>query len=375
MTALISPLIIESYGLNHLNQHLNSWDLKHNQILIISSPHVFSLWGEKVLNQLRLSKLPVHHFLVPDGEDAKQLQWAADCWKELAQLGCDRQSLIIGLGGGSITDLTGFVAACYMRGIDCLYIPTTLMGMVDAAIGGKTGINFAGGKNLIGVFKAPRGILIDPSCLRTLPTREFVSGLAEIIKYAIISDSSLFEELEREIESVRDHLMILENWIRRCAELKHHIVELDPLDQNNRLNLNYGHTFAHALESVTDYHQYLHGEAVAIGMSCAAYVSVLLNKLSRKDFEKQDRLCRRAGLPTELPLELIDDVIDKMKFDKKSISQKINLILPEKIGKVVKLQNVDPLFLKQALRLKHRESLERTRSPGFTDEHSFSRLH
>lgn len=373
-SSLVHPIIIKNASLNDLTLHLSPYCSKYNRTILISSDAVLKYWENSLKIQFAQMKVPFDVIVIPDGESAKTFEQAVFCWDRLSELGADRQSWILGFGGGTVTDLVGLVAGCYMRGVNFGFIPTTLMGMVDAALGGKSGVNFKGRKNLIGLFKAPEVVLIDPQCLKTLPQKEWKSGLAEIIKYAIIGDEVLFEELEREIGKIDQGQ--IESWIQRCSQAKMNLVDRDPLDQHDRLALNYGHTFAHALEAISLYHppSYSHGEAVAIGMSCAAHVSVLMKKLSEKDQRRQDELCLKAGLPIDLPLEWIDQVVDKMKQDKKSISQKINLILPEKIGKVVRMQNIDPDFLKQALRLKHRDSLERTRSTCFTNNDSLSRI-
>lgn len=326
--------------------HLSAMPLSYTQGLIISTPHVFKLYGHHV----EQFNFPVTTIFLPEGEEAKNLIHVTSCWEEMALKGFDRQSVVIGLGGGSITDVAGFVASCYMRGIDSIYLPTTLMAMVDAAIGGKTGVNFKEFKNYIGTFHFPQHIVIDPTCLRSLPKREFCSGLAEVIKYGMIDSPILFEKLEREIHTIPENTTLLTELIQESVAIKCKIVESDPLNRDRRDILNYGHTFGHALETLTGHKTYLHGEAVAVGMCCAARLSHHMGIL-KDEFviKRQNELLKKAGLPTELPAIDIDRLIELMKSDKKSMANKINLILPEKIGKVVRVFDVDTNLIQQSL--------------------------
>lgn len=350
-SSLDTQVVIHRYSLDHLGPYLVQLAKPYSQAILISTPSVFDLYGHKVMHQLRHIRLPVKEFLIPDGEAAKTLQQVSLCWSQMDYLGLDRQSVVIALGGGAVTDLAGFAAACYMRGLDAIFLPTTLLGMVDAAIGGKTAINFAEQKNIIGAYHTPKLVLIDPNCLATLPAKEFSAGLAEIIKYGIISDRALFEELEKHIASLRHNsIPLLEEIIYRSCQIKYEMICQDFKEQGIRAHLNYGHTFAHAIESLTQYRDYLHGEAVAIGMSCAAHLSCQMNLLDRVVVERIDALCQKAGLPIDLPVTLsIDALIDRMKRDKKAVSNKISLILPQKIGKVFKFSDVETSLIKQTL--------------------------
>ena len=321
---------------------------KYTKCLILSDQTVFPLYGEPLINQLNL---PHHYCLIPPGEQSKTLDQATYCWKEMHRHQFDRDTLVIGIGGGVVTDLAGFVASCYMRGVDTILIPTTLLGMIDAAIGGKTGVNLLSGKNMIGTFHHPKRIFIISECLQTLPPRELRSGLAEAIKYGIIQDPSLFEFLERNMQSIlANHTENLQAVIQSCCAIKAKIVTEDPQEKGLRAILNYGHTFAHAIETATHYNTYLHGEAVSIGMHCAALTSQLLGLVDQTFVKRQNALCQQAGLPILLPHEIsIDQLIELMHGDKKSRAGKINLIVAEKIGTVKKIANVDKLLIKDAM--------------------------
>lgn len=341
-----SLIHVQNNSLRSLPPRFKSILQQYSQVILISTPTVFDLYGHWMKDHLHQTK--VLTILIPEGEESKTLQHAEQCWKKMADFGIDRKSLLIGMGGGAVTDLSGFVASCYMRGLDTLYIPTTLLGMVDAAIGGKTGVNFYR-KNLIGTFHLPKYILIDPTCLQSLPQREYCSGFAEIIKYGAIQDLSLFEKLEKNLgPSIEEDT--LEEIIKRSIEIKMKIVDCDPYEQNIRALLNFGHTFAHAIEELTEYKSFLHGEAVAIGMSCAAQISVALNYLDASDSKRIDAVCSKIGLPISLPKSLnVNALVDKMAHDKKAVNGQINLILLKKIGLATQMNNVNPQLIHEIL--------------------------
>lgn len=342
--------ILQSGGLSQL--HIQLPELaQYSQIVLFTHPLIGQLYTPSVLSSLRHLKRPIFELSIPSGESSKSLRQATRCWQQMFDQGIDRHAAIIALGGGVVCDLAGFIGSCYMRGLDVFYFPTTLLAMVDAAIGGKTGVNLRHAKNAIGTFHQPKQIMIDPECLISLPPREFNSGIAEIIKYGIISDPLLFETLENGIEELKSRpSQLLEEVIWRCVSLKNEIVAQDWRDQNGRrANLNYGHTFGHAVEAVTNYRLYLHGEAVSMGMSCAARLSAQLGLCDDSLTERQDQLCQRACLPTLLPQLPVQRLIKIMSSDKKATCGKINLILPEKIGKVIKVCDVGTILIKQVL--------------------------
>ncbi|MCB1112774.1 MAG: 3-dehydroquinate synthase [Chlamydiales bacterium] len=312
-----------------------------------------------------LYEIPYAQIAVKTGESAKTLQEAERCWKEMHRIGLDRRSVVIAIGGGATTDLGGFVGSCYMRGIPTIYVPTTLLAMADAAIGGKTGINFSGIKNLIGTFHDPDLTIIDITLLQTLPDREYRSGIAEIIKSAIISDDDFFKHLELEMPKIlyRDP-NALTNAIARACTIKSTIVNQDRRESSLRAILNYGHTFAHAIEALNPM---LHGEAVAIGMSCAAHVSAAMGLCSQLTIDRLEALCHAASLPTALSDTISDEeLLAMMRSDKKNENGKLNLILTKNPGNVFRVADVNPTTIKEALTKKRHYDAHRNRSADST---------
>lgn len=359
LTVCSSQVVIaSSKGWAQLQTFLRSASKPYSSCIIISDEHVYSLYGTQLKSELEAQNLPVYTLILPASEQTKTLSTASYCWEKMHALGLDRHSLVIGLGGGMITDLAGYVAGCYMRGVDVVYIPTSLIGMVDAALGGKSGVNLAQGKNLVGLFHHPKFVLISPNFLKTLPSRDLRSGLAEVIKYGVIADAELFATLEREMPNLlMCNPTILQTIIHRSCAIKAEIVNADERDSGRRAILNWGHTFAHAIETATKYAAYSHGEAVAIGMSCAAYVSHLLGYVDLQFVHRQDTLCEQAGLPTDLPNIPLHQLIAHMRGDKKAISKKISLILAKGIGNVFKTDGVDEAIIIKALELKQKSAL------------------
>ena len=345
-----SSIILQAGALQALDHHLPEL-AKYSQYVLLLHPSLKRLYGHELISSLKRLKRPILEISIPRGEQSKSLRQAKRCWELMVAHQVDRRSAVIALGGGVISDLAGFVASCYMRGLDSFYLPTTLLAMVDAAVGGKTGVNLPNLKNAIGTFHSPQAIVIDPTALLSLPQRDFCSGLAEIIKYGMISDSLLVEKLENHLDELKDQKgTFLEEIVRDCIEIKRAIVAQDEKDVlGKRAALNYGHTFGHAIEAMTDYCHYLHGEAVAIGMSCAVNLSARLGICDPALIERQDALCRRAHLSTGLPALSIECLIARMRNDKKAIYGKINLILLERIGKVVTVCDVDSMLIKQVL--------------------------
>ncbi|MDP1835539.1 MAG: 3-dehydroquinate synthase [Chlamydiales bacterium] len=275
-------------------------------------------------------------------EEKKTLQTVESCWETMRDNGLDRYSLLISLGGGVISDITGFAAACYMRGIDCVHIPTTLLGMIDGALGGKNGVNLGPNKNYIGTFHQPKLVAINLDCLDMLPARELKSGFAEIIKIAAVCDAKLFEFLELNTESLLkksdDELLWV---IERACHLKMRIVTQDANENNVRSMLNFGHTFGHALEGLMNYQGLLHGEAVAIGIMCAANLAEKLGYCQPEVVQRIQRLCQAFELPITLPSEIDPErLVDLMMADKKAFQGSLTLVLPQAIGMGDKFTNV-----------------------------------
>lgn len=301
--------------------------------------------------ELSLRSAGFHPIIVtiPPGEDQKNLDTVRFCYDKLLEMRIERSTPVIALGGGVVGDLSGFVAATVLRGVPFFQVPTTLLAMVDASVGGKTGVNHAAGKNLIGAFHQPQAVIIDPAVLQTLPPREFRSGLAECIKHEVIRDAVGFVELESSIDrAVALDLAYLTKLIAHNVTIKAGVVEEDPFEKNVRAHLNFGHTFGHAIEKVTNY-ALLHGECVAIGMVMAARLAASLNMISPADCGRIEALIARANLPVNVPDVSSDDLIDAMRSDKKVASARIRFVLPTAIGNVVLRDDVDESLIRAAI--------------------------
>lgn len=322
-----------------------------SRIGLISNPVVHGLYGKAIEDSLKYAGLEVVTVLIPDGEEYKSLTWASNIYGELLKHRLDRASALIALGGGVIGDITGFVASTYMRGISFVQVPTTLLAQVDSSVGGKTGINHPLGKNMIGTFYQPGLVWADIDTLKTLSKREFLAGMAEVIKYGVIWDKELFALLEKS----RDSILNLEpspliHIIKRSCEIKAEVVSKDERETGLRAILNFGHTVGHAVETVTGYTAYLHGEAVAIGMNIEARLSALLNLLNSADVDRIKSLLSLYGLPCELPAGISkDSLLSAMKIDKKALAGEMRFVLPEKIGSV-KLEKVNADKVSEVLR-------------------------
>lgn len=326
-------------------------EFRPSSIAIVANKTVFPLYKDAILRSVSECGLIPEVFLIPDGEEYKDLLWASYLYGELLKAKFDRDSLLIAFGGGVIGDLTGFVASTYMRGVKYVQVPTTLLAQVDSSVGGKTGVNHELGKNMIGTFYQPSLVLIDVDTLRTLPQREFSAGIAEIIKYGVIADRGLFDSLEtniRDIFSLGDSII---NIIKHSCEIKADVVSKDEREAGLRAILNFGHTIGHALETVTGYTRFLHGEAISIGMCAAAQVAVRLGIFQEKEAERIKNLVELYKLPSKIPDDInISDIINAMEIDKKVKAGKIRFILPEVIGKVRIEDSVDRDLIKEVLK-------------------------
>ena len=307
-----------------------------DRCVVISDTRVAALHAEGALGSLRQAGLEPSLWTVPPGESTKSLHQFSDGLDHLASLQLDRRSLIIVLGGGVVGDLAGFLAACYLRGLRLVQVPTTLLAQVDSSVGGKTGINLPEGKNLVGAFHQPRLVLCDTGLLATLPDREFRAGLAEVVKYGIIRDARLFSTLEREHADLRQP-DLLERIIARCCRIKAEVVAEDEREGGLRAILNFGHTVGHALEALTRYRTYLHGEAVSIGQVAATRLSVRHAGLSPQAGDRITRLLSALGLPVSVSLdpERTDRLLAAMRKDKKTEAGIPRFVLAERIGKAV----------------------------------------
>ncbi|MBN2239356.1 MAG: 3-dehydroquinate synthase [Dehalococcoidales bacterium] len=317
--------------------------------VVISDTKVYDLHGEVLKSSLTGSGFDVLIIKVPQGEEQKSLDTAGRIYTKLTDFYAERTTPLLALGGGVIGDLTGFVAATYMRGTPLVQLPTTLLSMGDSSIGGKTAVNHGQLKNKIGVFYHPWLTVSDISTLKTLTERELSNGLSEIIKHGVILDAEFFSYLERNIGKIKaldDEVM--ETIVSRSAEIKARIVEQDELDMGLRNILNCGHTVGHAIESVSGL-QVWHGEAVATGLLIEAGISNLLGLMSSEEVDRIKLLMTTAGLPIELPGMDPVKIIDAMKHDKKVVDGKIRFALPQRIGKAVIRDDISNTVIEKAL--------------------------
>jgi len=324
------------------------------EVFLLSDREVWQRYGKTLQEALEKAGYSVlETYLTEPGEESKSLETWQGAIDRLVALedGAVRRMFLVNLGGGVIGDLGGFVAAVYRRGIPFVQVPTTLLAQVDSSVGGKTGVNHPGGKNLIGAFHQPVMVVIDPTTLGTLPIREVRAGLAEVAKYGLIWDASFFsylEEIKHAVLSLaEDALRVI---IRRSCEIKADVVARDEKEQEGvRTLLNFGHTFGHALEAATDYRKYLHGEAVGIGMLCAARLSVALGKLKEEDYERIKNLLQGLGMETRASGVDCGRVWEAMKRDKKFIHGKNRFVVLERIGVGTVVEDVDVGLLSVAL--------------------------
>jgi len=305
---------------------------RFSSVQVVSSPKVWRAVGKSVQRGLRLSKSNTVH-LFDDAESAKNLRSVELITRSLCRGSADRQSLVVAIGGGVVGDVAGFAAAAYLRGVKLAHIPTTLVAQVDSSIGGKTGVNLPEGKNLVGAFYPPQLVLTDPDLLRTLSDREFRGGLAEVIKHAVIADAEMFAFLEKNMDKVlRRDRHILGFLIPRNVQIKARVVSRDERESGLREILNYGHTFAHALESVTKYRRYQHGEAVAWGMIAAAFLGHELGLTRADDVSRIVALIRRLGPLPPWPHVPPAALLGAMRSDKKTRAGILRFVLSPRIG-------------------------------------------
>jgi len=322
---------------------------RFSSVHVVSSPRVWRAVGQTVQRGLRLSKGGAIH-LFDDAESAKNLRSVEQITRSLCRAGADRQSLVVAVGGGVVGDVAGFAAAVFLRGVKLVHIPTTLVSQVDSSIGGKTGVNLPEGKNLVGSFYPPQLVLTDPELLRSLSDREFRGGLAEIIKHAIIADAEMFAILDKDMDKVllRDR-RALGFLIPRNAEIKARVVSRDERESGLREILNFGHTFAHALESVTKYRRYQHGEAVAWGMMAAAFLGHELGLTRADDVSRIVALIRRLGPLPPWPRVPATAMLRAMHSDKKTRAGVLRFVLSTCIGEARSYDTVPPNIVERVL--------------------------
>ncbi|MFQ5734730.1 MAG: 3-dehydroquinate synthase [Planctomycetaceae bacterium] len=315
------------------------------QCCLVTDAHVESLYARGVAAALAQAGCESELVVLPPGEESKQLDVIAGIYDRLVAIQADRQTIVIAIGGGVVGDAAGFAAATYARGIPFVQVPTTLLAQVDSSVGGKVGVNHAAGKNLIGAFHQPLGVVIDTNTLQSLPERDYRSGLAEVVKYGVILDAGFFAFLESHVDGLNNRAPdVLDAVVTRCCRLKADVVERDEQERTGlRAVLNYGHTFAHAFEALAGYGELLHGEAVSLGMESAARLADRLQRVDRGFCERQRAILKAVGLPTVLPEERRWEprlVLERMRLDKKSTAGGLRFVLPTQMGHVELVDDV-----------------------------------
>jgi 3-dehydroquinate synthase len=347
-------ITIGSGNLITIGQAMQALELKlGKKVLVVSNPSIFKHYGATVAITIAQAGFTVEHCILPPGERYKTAATVQKIYDAALQMGLERSSTMVALGGGVVGDMTGFAAATWLRGINLIQVPTTLLAMVDSSIGGKTGMNHPKGKNLIGAFHQPRLVVIDPTVLKTLPTREFRAGMAEVIKYGVNWDRNLFEALEQaqrldQLRYVSDDL--LQTIVTHSCQAKAHVVTQDEKESGLREILNYGHTIGHAVESVTGYRLINHGEGVAIGMVAAGEIAVAMDWWRRAECDRQNALIAKCGLPTQLPAGIdLGAIVAKLQTDKKVKAGQVRFVLPKAIGTVAVTDQVTPAVINPVL--------------------------
>jgi len=352
-------IVIAAGGLDQIGPWLRAPELQSkplgDKILIVSNPQIFRLYGATITDSLQAAGFTVAQCILSAGERYKTLRSVEKIYGCALEHRIERSSTILALGGGVIGDMAGFTAATWLRGIPVVQVPTSLLAMVDAAIGGKTGVNHPQGKNLIGAFHQPRLVLIDPEVLQTLPPREFRAAMAEVIKYGVIWDAELFAQLEA--CDRLDHLRylspeLLHLILTRSCQAKATVVTEDEKEAGLRAILNYGHTVGHAIESLTGYRQFNHGEAVGLGMLAAGAIAVEQELWDQVSCDRQRALVEKAGLPTRLVSSVNEEaVLTALQADKKVKAGRVRFILPTQIGAVTISDQVAPEAVVRSLQI------------------------
>ncbi|MBN2309972.1 MAG: 3-dehydroquinate synthase [Candidatus Hydrogenedentes bacterium] len=323
---------------------------------VVSDANVAPLYAERVLGAVRDCGLRAELCVLPAGEEHKRLEHIESLCGRFLEAGLDRSSLVVALGGGIVGDMAGFAAACFMRGIGHVQIPTTIVAQVDSSVGGKTAVNHPLAKNIIGAFHQPSAVLVDLSLLASLPDRELRAGLAEAIKHGVIADEALFRYMEEHVDALlAKDVAALEYPVVRSCEIKSAVVAADEREQGLRANLNYGHTFGHGIEAVTHYRKYLHGEAVALGMHAAGALARDLD-LVGEDFVERQRACLKAyGLPVAWDALPVADTLAAMRRDKKVRAGTMKFVVADRMGHVVHRTDITEAQAQRALEALTRE--------------------
>lgn len=343
--ALIGSGLLESAG-----EILRTVAGGRKNVFVVTVPPVHRKWGKKLLSSLSVADFEGRMVLMADGERHKKVATVERLAEQLTRLGADRDALVVAFGGGVVGDVAGLLASLYMRGVDVVQIPTTVLAQVDAAIGGKTGVNLRAGKNLLGTFHQPLIVLIDPAVLSTLPEREFQAGLYEALKCGVIGRPALFERLETvQVKTLRRNAADLEWVIAEAVKLKAEVVSSDERESGLRRVLNFGHTIGHALEAESGYRRFKHGEAIAWGMIAAAQIAATVGKCNA---ETAGRITEAVLLLGPLPKVIANprDIVRLLRSDKKTREGVVHFVLPTKIGEVEIVQDVPEKVILEAVK-------------------------
>jgi 3-dehydroquinate synthase len=343
-------IVVEAGALGGVGERLRALGVGRRAALVTDGA-IMRLHGATVARSLEAAGFALTLIDVPEGEAAKTLAVAEQVWDRALAAGLDRTSTVLGLGGGAIGDLAGFVAATYMRGMNFVTLPTTVLAQVDASIGGKTAIDHPKAKNLIGAFHQPRLVVVDPAVLGSLPEREFRSGLAEIVKHGIVLEQSYFDEVARDAAALLGRrLDVLERIIGGSCRLKASVIERDPLEKSElRFALNYGHTIGHALEATTGYQRWTHGEAVSLGIAAEARLARRLTLADDAMVATQEDLLTTLGLPVQAPHVDVEAVLSAITHDKKARDGRVPFVLAPRLGHFRVIYDVAPAEVRAAL--------------------------
>ncbi len=323
--------------------------IEGQQVCVISNTTIGPIYSKKL--RLQLADHSVDYLELPDGEQYKNLDTLNRIISYLLENRHERSTTLVALGGGVIGDITGFAAACYLRGVNFIQIPTSLLAQVDSSVGGKTGVNHSLGKNMIGAFKQPECVLIDIDTLSTLPDRELQAGMAEVIKYGAVRDFEFIEWLEENLDQIQSlEPATMRNLVKRNCKIKAEVVSADEKENRVRAILNLGHTYGHAIENAMGYGNWLHGEAVAVGSVMAADLSFRLGLLKASECQRFKALIKAAGLPVCPPEQITpDQFVELMQIDKKARRGEIRFVLLDGLGKAILVDRVDSDLLQQTL--------------------------
>jgi 3-dehydroquinate synthase len=323
-----------------------------SRVILITDDNVMEPHATPIADSLADAGLDVGALVIDAGEESKSAEVAEGLWEAMLERGADRRTIVVAVGGGVVGDLAGFVAATFARGLAFVQIQTTLLAQVDSSVGGKVGINLSRAKNMVGCFWQPHGVLIDIDTLATLPERDYRSGLAEVVKYGVILDAEFFAYLESHVAELAERdATVLTHVVARCCRLKADVVEKDEREETGlRAVLNYGHTFCHAIEALAGYGTYLHGEAVSIGMHCAAQLAEWLKRVPSDFTARQHALLTALELPVELPELGVDEMLEAMSHDKKAEHGQLRFVLPTRLGHVEVVKDVPREAVERVLR-------------------------